>query len=63
MKTTMEKNAQKTKTKAMIFAVVFHVLLIGGLTYDSNSEDSMLEKVQAYFNGEAASSETVAMHP
>ncbi len=50
------KRAEKiTRRKALLFTIIFHVLLIGGLTFGTEMGDKITDTVKEFFQDEKPS--------
>jgi hypothetical protein len=49
-----QRNAQRRRTKAVVFTILINVALISSLLLLTNSEASLTEFVQSFFEQEAA---------
>ncbi len=41
-----------TKRKALVFTILFHVLLFGGVTFGTEMGDKITDTIKEYFQGE-----------
>ena len=52
-----EKQARKRKKTAIVFSLVFHGLVLGGLMYGSGTSTQLIEKIETLWKGETAAEE------